>query len=141
MNVINDMRVNGRYYIKQKMSNGQTLHLELSLYDENLETRQWNIALAVYSKRKHASHNENAKLMTGKNPFESVVTAIKAFKTLEETVRAAYPDINHIIFCTWVDNRRRDAYYKVLHHWGYDWGQIDGFKCIMKYFPKVEEAV
>lgn len=136
MKVINEMRTKGRYYINHKLSNNQTLHMELSLYDENQETRQWNIALEIYSKRKHSSKNENAKLITGKNPVESVFTAIKAFKILEKTVCEAYPDMDHIIFCTWTDTRRRDVYYKVLHRWGYDWGQINGFKCIMKKYPK-----
>lgn len=141
MEIIDDMWNNDRMYVRHKLSNGQTLHLEMSVYNKNEETIQWNIAVGVYSKRKHASQNEDLKRITGKNPFETVAVGLKAFKMLESAVRTQYANRNHIIFCTWVDNRRRDAYYKILHRWGYDWGVIDSFKCIMKYFPKMEETI
>lgn len=136
MEVIYDMWENDRLYIREKLSNGQTLHLEMTECTGGADTLQWNIALAVYSKRKHANMNEDLKRITGKNPMESVLVGLKAFRLLENEVLTRYSDYNNIIFCTWVDNRRRDAYYKILHPKGYDYGILDGCKCIMKVFPK-----
>ncbi len=143
MKIVDEMRTTGRLYINDKLSNGQTMHMEFSLYDDTADTRQWNIGLSVFSKRKHSSLNEDSKFITGKNPFESFGSALAAFKMLEHEVLDRYPHIENIIFCTWVDKRRRDAYFKVLHRIGYDYGVINGFKCIMKHYPKqtYEEAV
>ena len=51
---------------------------------------------------------------------------------LQFFAHGSYSDYNNIIFCTWTDTRRRDAYYKVLSRIGYDWGRIGKEKCIMK---------
>jgi hypothetical protein len=134
--IIDDIRGGDRFYIREKLSNGQTLHLEMSMYTWTDSTIHWNIALSVFSKRKHAAANEAAVRMTGKAPMETVVKGLKAFKMLEAKVLESYSHYNNIIFCTWIDTRRRDAYYKILSRYGYNWGQIDGFKCIMKVFER-----
>ena len=136
MEIIDDIRNGDRFYIREKLSNGQTLHLEMSMYTWTDSTIHWNIALNVFSKRKHAAADEAAGRMTGKAPFETVVKGLKAFKMLEEKVLESYSDYNNIIFCTWTDTRRRDAYYKILSRYGYNWGLMVCFKFIMKVFEK-----
>ena len=80
--------------------------------------------------------NMDKKIITGKNPFATVAAAKEMFYNVEaylldrELVHGSFDEIT--IFCTWVDNRRRDAYYKVLSKMGYTWGTIDNEKCIMK---------
>lgn len=123
-------------YIKEKMSNGQTFYMELSLYDYNSDTNFWNICIEVYSKRKHFDDNMNHKNITSKAPMESVKLALKAFPLLEAECIECFRDFNNVIFCTWLDTRRRDIYYKYLKKRGYDFGTLDNFKCIMKKFEK-----
>ena len=80
------------------------------------------------------------KAITGKNPIANFLTARRMFLEVEaEVIREELyhgPFDEITIFCTWVNNRRRDAYYKVLSRYGYDWGKIDNQKCIMKTFKK-----
>ena len=123
------------YIVKEKMSNGQTFYMAFEDLEETEDTIYWNICLSVYSKRKHIEINENEVRITGKNPMESVVMALKAFKILEETILKRYPFHTNIIYCTWVDNRRRNAYYKFLSKKGYEYGRLEGKKVIMKVFP------
>ena len=76
------------------------------------------------------------KIITGKDPIANFLAAREMFYNVEAYLLAnelglgGFDEIT--IFCTWVDNRRRDAYYKVLSRLGYDWGTYDGEKCIMK---------
>ena len=41
-----------------------------------------------------------------------------------------------VIYCHWVDNRRRDAYYRILSKYGYKYGNVPNETCkvIMKKF-------
>lgn len=112
----------------------QTIEIILEQLGITGNTTYFNIALSVYNKRKHSSMNEDKKLITGKYPFETVVTGLKLFDAMEKECldRFFYGGINLAIICSWVDNRRRDAYYKILHKRGYDWGIYEGEKVIMK---------
>lgn len=129
------------YYQRRRVGN-QTIELGMNYYTENLHDRKgyWNIYLTVFNKRKDMYSNMDKKVITGNNPIANVITARRMFEEVEahllreELVHNDFDEIT--IFCTWVDNRRRDAYYKVLSHYGYDWGTIDGEKCIMKTYKK-----
>lgn len=135
MEVVNDIR-NGKWYVKEKLSNGQTLLLEFYLYDQTDTNHKWTVVLSVYSKRKHCDSNLDNVVMTGTNPWESVTKAMEAFNLLEKEVVNFYNNTDNIIFCDWSDNKRRDAYYKFLHKKGYEYGNIDSCKCLMKVFKK-----
>lgn len=109
--------------------------------DEDLVTNYWwNVALSIYNKSKDMYTNMDKKVITGKNPFATFATAREMFYNVEaslldhELVNGSFDEIT--IFCTWVDNRRRDAYYKVLSRMGYDWGTVGKEKCIMKTYRK-----
>lgn len=127
------------YYLRERVGN-QTIELGMNFYDENLHDRKswWNVYITVFNKRKDMYTNMDKKIITGKNPFATVLTAKKMFKKVEahlidhELTHGPFDEIT--IFCTWVDNRRRDAYYKVLSKMGYNWGRVDKEKCIMKTF-------
>lgn len=127
-----------KYYIKHKMSNGQTIYMEFSRYDKTNDTQYWNVALAVYSKRKHAVANENNIVTTGKSPFETFILARKMFLKIENEILTSHNGhtMNNIIIVHWVDNRRRDAYYRVLKKYGYQFGIIGGYKVIYKRYEK-----
>lgn len=129
---------NEQYFIKQRLSSGQTMCMCFQLCENPVDTAKWNIALSIYNKRKHADRNVTNAIITGKNPLESFIVARKMFKKLECKVLTSYYGkyYDTIIYCCWVDNRRRDAYYKVLSRYGYDYGVLDGYKVIYKKFPK-----
>lgn len=125
------------YFERRKVGN-QTIELGINYYDENIHDRKswWNIYITIFNKRKDMYSNMDKKIITGKNPFATVVAAREMFSNVEaylldhELVHGGFDEVT--IFCTWVDNRRRDAYYKVLSRMGYDWGRIGKEKCIMK---------
>lgn len=127
------------YYERRRIGN-QTIELGMNYYDENLHDRKswWNVYITIFNKRKDMYTNMDKKIITGKNPFATFTAAREMFYNVEavlldhELVNGPFDEIT--IFCTWVDNRRRDAYYKVLHRMGYDWGTIGKEKCIMKTF-------
>ena len=127
------------YYQRRRVDN-QTIELGMNCTDwveENRET-WWNIYITIYNKRKDAFTNMDKKAITGKNPFKTFATARDMFYDVEAEVLKHELEYGHsdkvVIFCTWVDNRRRDAYYRVLHKHGYDWGKCSDGKCIMKTF-------
>lgn len=125
-------------YFERRRVGNQTIELGMNYYDENIHDRKswWNVYITVFNKRKDMYSNMDKKVITGKNPFATVIAAREMFSNVEaylldhELVHGGFDEIT--IFCTWVDNRRRDAYYKVLSRMGYDWGRIDKEKCIMK---------
>ena len=82
--------------------------------------------------------NEDKKLSTGKNPFMTYKVALKCFDLLEKRClkeeTLAEKDI--LLYCPWVDHRRRDVYYKVLHKRGYDWMRYQNQKVIGKWFRR-----
>ena len=125
-------------YFERRRVGNQTIELGMNYYDENIHDRKswWNVYITIFNKRKDMYSNMDKKVITGKNPFATVIAAREMFSNVEaylldhELVHGGFDEIT--IFCTWVDNRRRDAYYKVLSRMGYDWGRIDKEKCIMK---------
>jgi hypothetical protein len=131
------------YFERRKIDN-QTIELGINFYDGSIHDRKswWNIYITIFNKRKDMYTNMDKKVITGKNPFATVIAAREMFYNVEaylldhELVNGPYDEVT--IFCTWVDNRRRDAYYKVLHRMGYDWGTVDKEKCIMKTY-KLED--
>lgn len=131
------------YYERQKVGN-QTIELGMNFHDQNLHDRKayFNVYISIFNKRKDKYSNMDKKAITGTNPIANVLTAREMFKRVEQyllTKEFQYWD-EITIFCTWVNNRRRDAYYKVLSRWGYDWGVVDGQKCIMRTFKYNEET-
>lgn len=131
-------RENDTYYQRRKIDN-QTIELGMNCTNwSDRPNKIWfNVYITIFNKRKDMWDNMDKKIITGKNPFKTFAAAREMFYEVEsyilqqELVEGEADEV--IIFCTWVDNRRRDAYYKVLHKMGYDWGVLyDGVKCIMK---------
>ena len=125
------------YYERQKVGN-QTIELGMNFHNQNLHDRKayFNVYITIFNKRKDMYSNMDKKAITGTNPIANALTAREMFKRVEQYLLVKefkyWDEIT--IFCTWVNNRRRDAYYKVLSRWGYDWGVVDGQKCIMRTF-------
>ena len=131
---------NEEYFIKERIGS-QTMKMVFTMIDWNEDTIHFNVYLTLYSKRSHITDNEAEVKMTGQEPLKTFFVARKAFKHLVNEVLNNYSyryDI--IVSCTWLDNRRRDAYYKYLSTLGYRYGRIDGEKCIFKRYKKGMES-
>ena len=124
--------------VKRKLDNGQTLYMALQRTDATNHADYWNIVLCVYTKRRHFDRAFDHVLMTGKNPVATVHLARSMFVALENAiVDRTCRDYKNVIYCTWLDNRRRDAYYRFLHRRGYQYGMLFGQKAIYKVFPAI----
>ena len=124
------------WYMKQKMDNGQTIYMGFQLSDITRHAHYWNIILCVYTKRRNIGRIFDEKQITGKNPIATVHAARSMFYLLERKVEfLGNRKVDNIIYCTWLDNRRRDAYYRFLHRRGYEYGMLFGQKVIYKVFP------
>lgn len=134
MNVKYDYK-NRTYYIKEKIHN-QTMIMQFEECDRSLDMVYYNVVLGVYNKRKHAQKNEDNAIVTGKYPFETVANAVRAFNLLEQEVikENKFYDKKVMIMISWVDNRRRDIYYKYLSKRGYKYEVVDGQKFICKIY-------
>lgn len=134
MNVKYDYK-NRTYYIKEKIHN-QTMIMQFEECDRSLDMVYYNVVLGVYNKRKHAQKNEDNAIVTGKYPFETVANAVRAFNLLEQEVikENKFYDKKVMIMISWVDNRRRDIYYKYLLKRGYKYEVVDGQKFICKIY-------
>lgn len=128
------------YYINTPIEN-QTLHMAFEMDDWTMDTVWFNVYMTLYNKRKQIDENENKVKITGNNPMQTVAAAIKAFKILERATLFGFNDrYNVVIHCHWLDNRRRDAYYRFLSKRGYQYGKDanDGSKWIFKKWKKCE---
>lgn len=126
---------NRTYYIKEKIQN-QTMIMEFEECDRTADTIYYNVVLGIYNKRKDKRNNENNAVITGQYPFETVAKAIKAFNLLEQEVveQGNFYNRKIMIMISWVDNRRRDTYYKYLSKRGYKYEIVDGQKFICKIY-------
>ena len=131
---------NDEYFIKERI-NDQTVKLVFQMNDWNMDTIYFNVYLTLYNKRNQIKDNEAKVKVTGQNPVKTFFTVRKAFKYLVCKVLDEYSSkYNIIVYCTWLDNRRRDAYYKYLSTRGYQYGRINGEKCIFKRYKKQQET-
>ena len=135
MKVIWDKEEN-ECFVKERIGN-QTLRMAFTMTDWNDDTIHFNIYLTLYNKRNQITNNEAEAKITGASPISSFIIARKAFQELVKKVLYNYSDrYDVIVLCTWLDNRRRDAYYKYLSTKGYRYVHIDGVKCIFKRYKK-----
>ncbi|MBO4667560.1 MAG: hypothetical protein J5666_05500 [Bacilli bacterium] len=120
----------------------QTIWMQFGLVNFDREeafvnTFWFNVALSIYNKTKDMYTNMDKKLSTGMDPVRNFLVARKMYDALEATVveEAVRQQKDVIIFCHWMDNRRRDAYYRVLSKKGYRYGRAPWTtKVIMKKF-------
>ena len=132
-------------YVSRRRVGNQTIELGMNYFDSTNNNRRswWNVYITIFNKRKDMYSNMDKKIITGQNPIATFINAREMFYEVEaylldhELVHGGFDEVT--IFCTWVDNRRRDAYYKVLSRMGYSWGMVGKEKCIMKTY-KLEDV-
>lgn len=109
-----------------------------------MDTVYINVYMTLYNKRTQIEANENAAKVTGVNPLQTLKVARAAFNMLEQdAIYTNNETQNIIIYCTWLDNRRRDIYYWYLSKKGYRYGKLPDTnrKCIFKKFKKGEYII
>ena len=115
----------------------QTLEMRMYQWDYNEDTIWFSIMLSVHNKRKHIAKHMDSKAITGNNPLKTISIGLQMFDAIEKKCVEEFDYFNNIIiFCTWLDKRRRDAYYRILSRRGYKFGTINGEKVIMKKWSK-----
>ena len=72
-------------YFERRRVDNQTIELGINYYDESIHDRHsyWNIYVTVFNKRKDMYSNMDKKIITGKNPFATVITAREMFSNVE----------------------------------------------------------
>ena len=130
---------NDEYYIDYPIGN-QTLHMGFQLTGPNDDFHKdityFNVWINLYNKRKDQLRNEDLHLSTGLNPIKTVLVARECFEAIVDTIIDDMQDneTDVVIYAHWVDNRRRDAYYRILKKYGYKYGYVpvEKTKVIMK---------
>ena len=128
----------GETFINETIGS-QTFHMAFQEEQYNMDTVYINVYMTLYNKRTQIEANESAVRSTGLNPMRTITTAIKAFNMLEaDAIMTHCRSNNMVIYCTWLDNRRRDAYYHFLSRKGYRYGFTpdEHKKCIMKKYKR-----
>ena len=111
--------------------------INFNRYEALVSIPWYNCALSIYDKRKDMYINMDNHVSTGKDLIRNFIITRKMFNALEAYVieKNVKKKKDFVIFAHWEDNRRRDAYYKVLSRKGYRYGTTPtGMKVIMKKF-------
>lgn len=130
-------RENDLWFLREKLGNGQTIFMSFERTDSSMDTDYYNVALCVVSKRKQIDSAFDSAAMTGRNPLQTIALAREMFAALEEWVTELYSQSCHVVvYCTWLDRRRREVYHRFLSRRGYRYGMLFGRKVIYKRFAK-----
>jgi hypothetical protein len=128
-------------YAKRKF-NGQTVLVKFQSFEFNSSV-QWNIVLSIYSKRKHDGKNHEQLKHTGKIGLDGLLFARKAIIAFEEFLKTEFSHVveinKFVIYCGWLDNKRRDIYHRGLTDLGFSYGLIDNKKVLMKTILNIKE--
>lgn len=116
----------------------QTLLLAAQELKRTKDTIYWNLWLTLANKRRQRIRNEDLLKSTGLNLFVTYKAALQLLDKVELAVQCEYDDYNNQFVVGWADNRRRDAYEKVLTKRGYRFGRYEGHKYLLKTFKKGE---
>ena len=133
-----DIRYNReeRSYIATERIGSQTMKMEMMEWDynEGSNTVYYNVSVCIYNKRKHYERNFNEARITGNNPIATIAVGLKMYKELEKTVceSAENRNWNVVFLVRWEDNRRRNAYEKLLVRYGYKIDKYDNTKVLIK---------
>lgn len=96
-------------------------------------TRHWNIGLTIGTKRKHFEKYHNHQEVCGKIGLKGLLFAKAAIQYFENYLGySQYKKYRNILYVTWLDNRRRDAYAYGLKKLGFNFGVYDKKKVLLK---------
>lgn len=123
------------YALRTKIDN-QTVEIEFQCDEKNnskSNIRHWNIALTIGTKRKHFDKYHDNKEVCGKIGLQGLLFAKAAIQYFEEFLtHTEFSQYKNILYATWLDHRRRDAYAYGLKKLGFDFGVYNKKKVLLK---------
>lgn len=114
------------------LPSGQTAYIQISL-DSASKVNYCPIYFVIYHKRRQELATENH--ITGKDGVLGLFWAKEKIIEFEQFVqeRVGFDDHKkHVLYCTWTDNRRRNAYTRGLIPLGFKYMNIFGKKALGK---------
>ena len=115
---------------------GQIVEVQIDCDERNncpSRTRHWNIGLTIGTKRKHFEKYHDHKEVCGKIGLKGLLFAKAAIQYFEDYLKnTKYKNYKNILYATWLDNRRRDAYAYGLKKLGFNFGIYDKKKVLLK---------
>lgn len=115
---------------------GQIVEVQIDCDERNncpSRTRHWNIGLTIGTKRKHFEKYHDHKEVCGKIGLKGLLFAKAAIQYFEDYLKyTKYKNYKNILYVTWLDNRRRDAYAYGLKKLGFNFGIYDKKKVLLK---------
>ena len=115
---------------------GQIVEVQIDCDERNncpSRTRHWNIGLTIGTKRKHFEKYHDHKEVCGKIGLKGLLFAKAAIQYFEDYLKyTKYKNYKNILYVTWLDNRRRNAYAYGLKKLGFNFGIYDKKKVFLK---------
>lgn len=123
-------------YRYEKYHKGQWIIVDIDcdIPTTSNRTKWWTVGLTISDDYREEAlakcHKE--KLITGRMGAYGLLFAKAVIEDFEQFIYETYPDEKNIIYCGWLDKRRRRAYAYALKKLGYKYG-IRKFKpCLWK---------
>lgn len=123
-------------YRYEKYHKGQWIIVDIDcdIPTTSKRTKWWTVGLTISDDYREEAlakcHKE--KLITGRMGAYGLLFAKAVIEDFEQFIYETYPDEKNIIYCRWLDGRRRRAYAYALKKMGYKYG-IRKFKpCLWK---------
>jgi hypothetical protein len=111
------------------LPSGQTIKIKFE-EDWSNDRYYYNIYLVTMDKRK-SERNTHMKIM-GRDGINGLLWAKRKVAEFEEFIKEIREGVPTVIYCTWTDNRRRNAYAFGLRKIGYEFGRVFGRKALCK---------
>lgn len=98
------------------------------------KTKWWTIALTIADDYKEETLEKchKNKLITGKMGITGLLFAKAAIQDFEQKVCKQFPNNKNILYCEWLDRRRRRVYRYALKKLGYKYGLRQFRPCLWK---------
>ena len=98
----------------------------------HLNNFHWNIGLVIGTKVKKKEEYFAKEMVTGKIGLKGLLFAKAAIENFEKLLSVRKCNHKHYLYCSWLDNRRRNVYAYGLQKIGFNYGVFNKKKCLIK---------
>jgi hypothetical protein len=117
------------YYDTMMLPSGQTIKIE---FTEEEGKNNWYYSIYLVTMHKRKAEKDTQLHTTGKDGLTGLLWARQRIIEFENTIKEMHHHKPSIMFCSWDDNRRRNAYYFGLKEYGYRFGVLFNQKVLYK---------